>query len=305
MAGPQTFVGQRRLALFEEQRPRLMGIAYRILGAVTDADDVLAATWKCWSAVDLTAVEDSKTVLTTMVTGLSLDRLRRERTTREGYAGSWLPEPVACRSWADDPATDSEPDDSLSLAALAAMEALSPLERAAFVLRVVFACPYADVASALGRSEPAVRQLVHRAKAHLGEARVRHQADRTRHEVVLRRLLSACRSGSLAPLLAVLAPEVVLVNDAGTTATAPPRPVAGRDHVGRFLVSVLRRLPRGAVADVEPFNGTTGIVVRAFGDPVRALAIRVDGDQVASLQLVAAPRKLRALRAPVAPTAII
>jgi RNA polymerase sigma-70 factor (ECF subfamily) len=303
MRGPETFVTQRRLALFDEQRPRLMGIAYRILGALTVAQEVVDETRRRWSARHPRETDDTQTVLTVIVTRLALERLRRERPRREGYAGAWLPEPIAGPG-ANGPMAP-EADDTLSLATLAAMESLSPLERAAFVLRVGFGCSYAEVATALGRREPAVRQLVHRARIHLGEARTRDAADRTVHDAVLQRFLAACRSGALAPLLNLLAPDVVVLSDAGRSASTARRPIVGRDQSGRFILSFLRRLPRGAEADVEAFNGTTGVVVRVFGDPVCALAIRVDGPLVASVQVVAGPAKLVALRRPVAPTALV
>jgi RNA polymerase sigma-70 factor (ECF subfamily) len=280
-----------------------MGIAYRILGAVTAAQEVVDETRRRWTVGQFQATGDPRTVLTTMVTRLALERLQRERTQRQGYAGAWLPEPIA-----GPPATGStapEADDSLSLATLAAMEKLSPLERAAFVLRVGFGCSYAEVAAALARREPAVRQLVHRARTHLGEARTRDAADRTLHDAVLRRFLAACRSGALAPLLDLLALDAVVLSDGDRRAPTARRPIVGRDPAGRFLLSTLRRMPRGSEADVEAFNGTTGIVVRVFGDPVYALAIRVVGPLVASVQIVAGPAKLIALRRPVAPTALV
>jgi RNA polymerase sigma-70 factor, ECF subfamily len=302
---PDAFVEQRRLALFEEQRPRLMGIAYRMLGAVSAADDVLEEAWLRWSHRSPAEIDNIEAFLTTVVIRLSLARLRKERARREGDAGSWLPEPVACEPVTDDPSATVELASSLSLAVLAAMETLSPLERAAFVLRVVFDSSYADVAAALGRREPAVRQLVHRAHRHLAEGCVPFESNRTRHDDVLRRFVLACRTAQIAPLLEVLAADVVLVSDAGGISKAPPRPISGREEVARFLVSVLRRLPRRAVAAEEDFNGTSGIVVRVLGEPVSAMAIRAEGNQVGSLQLLANSRKLVALRSPVSRMAII
>jgi RNA polymerase sigma-70 factor (ECF subfamily) len=300
MSLTDTTVEHRRLTLFERQRPRLLGIAYRILGTLTDADDVLQEAWLRWSAMNPAGVANSEAMLTTIVTRLALDRLRRERVRREVHTGPWLPELVADDvPPTSDPAASAGPADSLSVAVLALMERLSPLERAAFVLRVIFGYDYAEVAAALDRSESATRQLVHRAQRHLGDGRSRYPADRSRHLLVTRRFIAAFGSARLGPLLDVLAPDVVIVSDGGGVAKAPPKPVTGRDHVARFLVGVLHRMPRGSVASMESFNGTTGVVVRVNGEPVSALAIRVDGDDVASLQLVANPSKLRALRPPV------
>ena len=296
MPGPETFVGQRRTALFDEQRPRLLGLAYRMLGAVSEAEVVLDVTRVRWSAGYLPEVQDPETALTTLVTRLAMDRMRLLRAARQGYSGFWLPEPVPCRSRDDEP---------LSLELLAAMERLSPLERAAYVLRVVLGRPYPEVADVLGRRLAAVRQLVRRARVHLGDAATPDEADRTRHEVVVRRLAAACRSASLGALVDVLGPDVVLLSDEGRRGPVRAGPVVGRDRVARSVVAVLRRLPRGALADVETFNGATGVVLRMCQAPVCVLAVRVDTDHVASILLVANPRKLTALNARVAPTAIV
>ena len=303
MSLTDTTVEPRRLAQLDEQRPRLLGIAYRILGTLTDAEDVLREAGLRWSAVNLARVVDSEALLTTIVARLSLDRLRRERVRREVYAGSWLPELVPDEPSAADAATNAERADSLSVAGLALMERLSPLERAAFVLRIVFRCGYADVAAALDRSESATRQLVHRAQRRLGE-RPRPPADRLRHRGVTRRFVAACASAQLGPLLDVLTDDAVVVSDGSGGTRGSSKPVAGRDHAARFIVGVLRRMPRGAAASMESFNGTPGLVVRVNGEPVSALAIQVEGDHVASVHLVATPSKLRALRPPVVRRAI-
>ena len=159
-----------------------------------------------WSAGYPPKSRTPETALTTLVTRLAMDRMRLIRAARQGYSGSWLPEPVPCRSRDDEP---------MSLELLAAMERLSPLERAAYVLRVVLARPYPEVADVLGRRLPAVRQLVRRARVHLGDAATPDEADRTRHEVVVRRLAAACRSASLGALVDVLGPDVVLLSDEG------------------------------------------------------------------------------------------
>ena len=218
---------------FDEQRPRLLGLAYRMLGAVSEAEAVLDVTRERWSAGYLPEVQDPETALTTLVTRLAMDRMRLLRAARQGYSGFWLPEPVPCRSRDDEP---------LSLELLAAMERLSPLERAAYVLRVVLARPYPEVAAVLGRRLPAVRQLVRRARVHLGDAATPDEADRTRHEVVVRRLAAACRSASLGALVDVLGPDVVLLSDEGRRGPVRAGPVVGRDRVG----TVGRRRPEAA-----------------------------------------------------------
>lgn len=297
-------VEPRRLTPIEEQRPRLLGIAYRLLGSLTAADDVLVEAGRRGSAVRLAPVADREAVLTSIVTRLSLDRLRRERVRREGYAGPWLPELVAVERPTPDAAATAARAESLSVGGLALMERLSPLERTAFVLRVVFGLAYSDVAAALDRSECATRQLVHRAQRRLGDGRPRGLADRTRQVDVTRRFGIACASAQLGPLRDVLAPDVVVVSDGSGGARGPAKPVAGREHAARFLVGVLHRMPRGAVVSLESFNGAAGLVARVNGEPVSALAVEVDGDRVASVHLVATPSKLAALRPPVVRRAI-
>ena len=300
---PETFVGQRRETLFAEQRPRLMGLAYRMLGTVEDAELVIEMGRRRWYASDAGTVADPCTALVTIVARLSRQRLDRVRPARQGYAGSWLPEPVSGEGRGR---LDLGPsgEGSLSLDLLAALEGLSSLERAAYVLRVTLGYPYAQVAVILGRREPAVRQLVHRSRTRLACSGVRLDPDRSRQEMVVRRFAAACRSASLAPLADVLAPDVVLLADDRRPAAVPGR-VVGRDRTARSVLAVLRRLPRGAVAGVETVNGASGMVVRVHGQPVCAVALTVDGASVAAVQLVASPGKLGALRARVAPTAIL
>lgn len=204
---------QRLVEVFEQQRPRLMGISYRILGSVSDAEDMVQE--------------------------------------------AWIPPP-----------------------------------RPSLPTRCRWRCWWCQ---ALGRTESAVRQLVHRAQEHVDEGRTRYQADRSHHGEVLQRFMATCQFADLDLLLEVLAPDVVIISDGGGVTKAPRRPVHGRDNVARLLMGILHNLPEGAVGILETFNGRTGIVVRVAGTPVSALAVRVGGDQVAALLLLANPDKLRPL----------
>jgi RNA polymerase sigma-70 factor (ECF subfamily) len=281
---------------FEEQRRRLMGVSYRILGSIVDAEDVVQDAWLRWSATDVAAVENPEAFLTTVVTRLSLDRLRTLKTRREVYSGPWLPEPVAADA---DPEAAVELADSLSMALLVVLETLSPLERAAFVLREVFSEPYAVVAEILDRDEAAVRQLVHRARQHVDAGAARYRADRRTHDQVVERFLAACQNADLDALLAVLAPDVLLVSDAGGVGKAPVRPIAGEDKVGRFLIGVTTKVEPGTTVGLEVFNGQVGLVARLHGRATTALAFAVTGQQVGTLHLMANPDKLAALDAPI------
>ena len=281
---------------FEDQRRRLLGISYRILGSYADAEDVVQDAWLRWSATDTARVDNPAAFLTTVVTRLSLDRLRTLKARREVYSGPWLPEPVAADA---DPEAAVELADSLSLALLVMLEALSPLERAAFVLREVFSEPYAAIAEILGREEPAVRQLVHRARQHVDAGGARYRADRATHNEVVERFRAACATADLDALLAVLAPDVLLVSDAGGVGKAPVRPITGEDKVGRFLIGVTTKVVPGTTVGLEVFNGQLGLVARLDGRAITALAFAVTGDQVQDMHLMANPEKLAALDAPI------
>jgi RNA polymerase sigma-70 factor, ECF subfamily len=283
-------------ATFAEQRRRLMGVSYRILGSIADAEDVVQDAWLRWSATDTTKVENPEAFLTTVVTRLSLDRLRALKARREVYSGPWLPEPVAADLG---PEAATELADSLSLALLVVLETLSPLERAAFVLREVFAEPYDVVAEILGRDEAAVRQLVHRARQHVDAGGARYRADRATHNEVVERFLAACENADLDALLAVLAPDVVMVSDAGGVGRAPVRPIIGEDRVGRFLIGVTTKVVPGTTVGLEVFNGQLGLVARLDGRAITALAFRVSEQQVRTLHVLANPEKLAALDAPI------
>ena len=283
-------------AAFTEQRRRLMGVSYRILGSIADAEDVVQDAWLRWSATDTTKVENPEAFLTTVVTRLSLDRLRALKARREVYSGPWLPEPVAADVG---PEAAAELADSLSLALLVVLETLSPLERAAFVLREVFAEPYEVVAEILGRDQAAVRQLVHRARQHVDAGGARYRADRATHTEVVERFLAACQNADLDALLTVLAPDVVMVSDAGGVGKAPVRPITGEDKVGRFLIGVTTKVVPGTTIGLEVFNGQLGLVARLDGRAITALAFQVSEQQIQTLHVLANPEKLAALDAPI------
>ena len=230
--------------------------------------------------------------MTTVVSRLSLDRLRRVKARREVYQGPWLPEPVSAET---DPQAAAAVADSLSLAFLVILETLSPLERAAFVLREVFDEPYATVAEILGREEPAVRQLVHRARQRVNEGGARYRADQAMQAEVVRRFLVACQSADIDGLLAILAPDVVLVSDGGGAAPAPAQPIHGRDKVARLLIGFTVKAPAGTEPSFEVFNGQLGIVARVDGRATNAVAFSIRDGTVQTLLLIANPAKLAAL----------
>ena len=283
--------------VFEALRPRLLGVAYRILGSMADAEDVLQDAWMRWSRTDAEGVVNPEAYLVTVVGRRATDFLRAAKRRRETYTGPWLPEPVANEpDPALDPAAAAELADSLSMALLVVLETLSPLERAAFVLREVFDRPYAEVAATLGRSEQAVRQLVHRARGRVDDGHARFSADVATHTQVVSRFLAACQGADLEALLSVLAPDVVIISDSGGQAQAPRRPVYGQDKVARLLVGFAGRVPEGLTFGLEYFNGSLGIVARIDGRPFAAMAVTVAQGTVQSLQLIVNPEKLAFLQ---------
>jgi RNA polymerase sigma factor (sigma-70 family) len=214
--------------VFEDHRDLLIGVAYRILGRVTDAEDVVQEAWLRWSNSRLPDVEDPRAFLVRMTTRLAIDQLRRAKARRESYVGPWLPEPVLT---SHDVAEDVALAESILMAMLVVLETLSPLERAVFVLREAFGMPHSEIAEVLGRREEAVRQLARRAREHVRERSTRFETDQATRQRVTERFLQATTSGNLEALMAVLAPGVTLVADGGGRALAPRRPLRGSEEV--------------------------------------------------------------------------
>ncbi|WUU85352.1 RNA polymerase sigma-70 factor [Streptomyces cellulosae] len=285
--------------LFEEHRPVLIGIAYRMLGRAADAEDVVQDAWLRWSAADRTDVREPRGFLVRITTRLALDRLRRIKARGETYVGPWLPEPYVTDfgDTVPDTAERAVLADSVSLAVLVVMETLSPLERAVFVLREAFGYPYADIAAMLDRGEAAVRRLAARARRHVDERRPRYDVDPARRRDLTERFLDAAAGGDLAGLMELLAPDVRLVGDSGGKARAPLRVLDGADHVGRFFVGVAGKgLPDVSVRTVE-LNGGPAVLVLSGGKPDTVVQIDADGDRIRTVYVVRNPDKLAALTA--------
>ncbi|HEX4813070.1 MAG TPA: RNA polymerase sigma factor SigJ, partial [Nonomuraea sp.] len=223
------------MSTFEHHRSLLTGVAYRILGSVADAEDVVQEAWLRWSGVDQSAVGDPKAYLIRVTSRLAVDRLRWARSRRESYVGPWLPEPVSTEP---DVAEHAALADSVELALLVVLETLSPLERAVFVLREAFELPYGEIGEIVGRSETAARQLARRAREHVRERRPRFEVDRDERRRVTERFFGASANGDLDELIALLSSEVTLVSDGGGKARAALRVITGADNVGRYLVSI-------------------------------------------------------------------
>ncbi len=280
--------------VFAGQQERLFGLAYRMLGSVAEAQDVLQNAWLRVHTQH--GVDNPAGYLTTVVTRLCLDVLGSARVRREQHVGPWLPEPL----WMDaapTPEQHAQHGQNITMAFLQVLETLSPLERAAFILREVLGEDVAVVAAALGREEPAVRQLVHRAREHIQGGRTRYHAPLAQAQEVAAAFLGAVAGGDVTALLAVLAPDVVVMTDSGGKVRAARRVVQGAQDVARLMVGVTRKhMPPGAQAEFAVFNGEPGVLMRDQGVVVMVLVLETDGTHVHTVRLVLNPDKLRHLQ---------
>ncbi|MER5203284.1 RNA polymerase sigma-70 factor [Streptomyces sp. NPDC002825] len=283
--------------LFEEHRPMLLGVAYRMLGRTADAEDVVQEAWLRWTASDRDAVREPRAFLVRITTRLAVDRLRQAQARREAYVGPWLPEPLVTGFGpaAPDSAERAMLADSVSLAVLVVLESLSPLERAVFVLREAFGFPYGEIAAALDRSEAAVRQLAGRARRHVDEGRPRYDVDPAERRDLTERFLSAAAGGDLGELLAILAPDVRLVGDSGGKSKAPLRIIESADKVGRFLFAVAQDFAVGYELRFLELNGAPGLLVLVDGRPDTVFQIESRDGLVQCVHIIRNPDKLRGL----------
>ncbi|MCP2336506.1 RNA polymerase sigma-70 factor [Actinomadura rupiterrae] len=284
---------------FEAHRDRLFGVAYRMLGTVADAEDVVQDAWLRWSAHDREAVQDDEGYLVRIATNLALDRLRSVRVQREAYVGPWLPEPVITTP---DVAAHAEVAESVSMALLVVLETLSPLERAVFVLREAFGFPYTEIAAALGRSEASVRQVGTRARKHVDARRPRFDARPDARRAAVDRFLDAAVGGDINELMAVLAPDIALWTDGGGKVRAALRVIHGAEKVVRFFLGIIGRPYQGVPPDEwrlswADINGAPGLVLEG---PDRVLAtigvVLDDQDRIATAYMVSNPDKLHAVQ---------
>ncbi|WP_336214104.1 RNA polymerase sigma-70 factor [Nonomuraea sp. LPB2021202275-12-8] len=277
---------------FEELRPLLFAIAYRILGSVSEAEDAVQETWLRYEATP-TQPTSAKAFLSAVVTRISIDVLRSARARREEYAGQWFPEPLLADPY-EDPERSAELADSVSMAALLLLERLSPLERAVFVLREVFAFDFPEIASAVGRSDAACRQLAVRARRHMDAGRARFEADRREREELAGRFFDAIREGDVAGLQELLAADVQMVGDSGGKAPLWGKGVFGAGNVARVLASLLPQFVRiGGVVEPHEVNGQPGAVFRdRDGKVVNTLALDILDGQIQTIRAVINPDKL-------------
>ena len=273
---------------FVRHRNLLFTVAYEMLGSAADAEDVLQEVWLRW--VEVTdEVVDERAYLVRITTRLALNRMRSVARRREDYVGPWLPEPLLT---APDVADDVELADSVSTAMLLVLQTLPPVERAVFVLREVFDVSYAEIAAAVDKSEPAVRQIAHRARSHVEARRPRGEVAPDAHRAVMERFLAATASGDLQSLMDVIAPDIVLITDGGGEKRAALRPILGAEKVLRFLSGVYVLASKVELVTV---NGGPALRLELNGELEAVATFTFEDDLVVGAYIVRNPQKLGSL----------
>jgi RNA polymerase sigma-70 factor (ECF subfamily) len=284
------------VATFEGERDRLRGLAYRITGSRTDADDVVQEAWLRWDRSDQDAVERPGAWLTTVTSRIALDRLRAAQRTRESYVGPWLPEIAVSEA---DPAERAELAESLTIGFLAVLERLGPVERVVFLLADVFAVPFDEIATVVDRSPEACRQIASRARKRVRQERPRFRATDEEAWRVAAAFLAAVQAGDIDRVLGLLAPDVVAVSDGGADHHAARRPVVGPDRVARLAINLTARTPSAMAFELRLINGQPGLLVTLDGRPFLATAVEVVDGLVVGLYTVVNPDKLAAMDRPI------
>lgn len=284
----------KRAEDFERHRPLLFSIAYRMLGSVADAEDVVQEAYLRWREVPETEVRSPRSYLSAAVTRLSINRLRSARVRREEYVGPWLPEPLPSDR-AEEITEPTELDESLSMAFLVLLESLNPVERAVFLLREVFDYDYEEISRIVEKSEANCRQIARRARQAVAARRPRFERSPEQEERLTRQFLEACTSGDMEGLVGMLSEDVILWSDGGGKVAAAPYPIHGPERVARFLLGVLRMVPPGFYARPARINGGPGVVGYVNGNPTSVVALDVAGGRLKGVRIIVNPEKLRAV----------
>ena len=275
--------------VYEQHRVHLLGVAYRMLGALSDAEDVLQDAFLRWQNTAHEQVTSPRAYLTSTVTRLCIDRLRQLKARREDYVGPWLPEPLVQGAETD----MAELADAISLAILAVLENLGPVERAVFLLREVFDYDYPDIAQVVERSEANCRKIFQRARHHVDARQARFEPTPEQHEQVTQRFMASIASGQLDQLVAVLKDDITLVSDSGGKVPAARRPIVGADRVARFMLGIIAKAPTSFRSHRCWVNGWPGICVTTDGQVDSVMTWESDGERISTIRIVRNPDKLR------------
>lgn len=283
-------------ATFESQRQRLLGVAYRMLGSIAEAEDAVQDAYLRWHEVDQTTVRNAQAFLTRMVSRICLDRLKSARVRRETYVGPWLPEPILDAEQLAVETTNEYATD-LSVGLMLALERLSPLERAAFLLHDIFDVDFAEIAELIGRNEAACRQLAARARGHVRAARPRFTMPADGGESLVAAFNTAMQSGDLSALAKTLAEDAVLHSDGGGKRAAALNPIYGRDKIVRFLDGVTHKFPEPTFEiRMTRINGLPGLIFRFEDGAMQTMAFEIENDAIINIYVMRNPDKLAHLR---------
>ncbi len=276
---------------FNRLRPRLQGMAYRMLGSLADAEEVVQDAWLRWHEADTDQLDNTEAWLVSVTTRLAIDRLRRAKIQREHYIGSWLPEPLLTDSPVS-PEQVLERADDISVAFLALLERLAPEARAAYLLREVFDADYGEIAEALGKSESACRQLVHRAKVQLQDQRPRYTVARETQLRLLRGFADAAVRGEFAALKTMLADDAQLIGDGGGKVPSVGVPLVGGQRIAQLYFATSRRYPNLVRFEVVVLNGQWGLLRFIDGTLESAQSLETDGERIVRIHVQRNPDKL-------------
>ncbi|HYO91893.1 MAG TPA: sigma-70 family RNA polymerase sigma factor [Pyrinomonadaceae bacterium] len=284
-----------RPEIFNEHRRLLFSLAYRMLGSVADAEDMVQEAFLRWQAADAEEIKAPKAYLSTIVTNLCINHLTSARVKREEYVGPWLPEPLITDE-SQDPMRNIQMADSLSMAFMVLLESLTPTERACFLLREVFDYEYEEIARMLGKTEANCRQMVSRARLHIRERRPRFDVSSETRARLTGQFMQACASGDLQGLMSLLAEDATLTSDGGGRVTAARKPIHGADHIARFLTGLVKKAGPGRLS-IRPMlvNGQPGFITYWDDRLVNVLSLDIADNQIRAVYIVVNPDKLRGL----------
>ena len=280
-----------KLRTFDQNRGRLFGIAYRMLGTSGDAEDILQEAYIRWHNAEADEIESAEAWLVTVVTRLSIDRLRSSARTRETYIGPWLPEPILT---SPSPQDDAELASSLSIAFLTMLERLSPVERAVFLLHDIFDCDYAEIARITDKNEAAVRQMAHRARSRVRADKRRFEVDQSEHRRLVAQFASAAYAADEETLYRLFSPDIAVMSDGGGKITAARKIVRGVAKVMRLFTVAFPMMAEHITAEIVEINGEPGVVEYYDGQPFAATTFTTDGGKIVALYRVMNPDKLGA-----------
>ena len=281
---------------FEKYRPMMFSIAYRMLGSVTEAEDIVQNAYLRYLPMPAGSIASPKAFLSTVVTRLCLNHLQSVRVQRESYLGPWLPEPLLTEDDAGSPGSQAEMLESISMAFLVLLERLTPVERAVFLLREVFDYPYPEIAAIVGKEEVSCRQIFSRAKKFIASQRPRFTPSSEHHEQLLQQFMEAVEEGDLDGLTELLASDVTLWTDGGGKVRgAATRSLHGQEPVARFVIASQRFIEAAFTAEITQVNGEPAIVLRVNGHPFSVVSITIAQQHIVDIRVIGNPEKLKHL----------